>query len=128
MHITVVIFGFLIAGIGLWGFVFPNSFMIQLLRLVHTGKGLYWIVGWCLLFGFVLVINAPFSLYSTFFYVIGTLSLFGALVSIMMGHRYVELSLDWWQAEAEVYLRCVMLMGWLLGVTLTYMAFVSFVC
>jgi len=125
MGITIVILGLLIAGIGLWGFVFPSNFMRQLLRLVRAEKGLHWIVGWRLLLGFALVIFAPLSHYSTFFYIIGTLSLFGALVTIMMGPRYVELYLDWWQTRPLAYLRLIMLMGWLLGVMLAYMAFKS---
>jgi glucan phosphoethanolaminetransferase (alkaline phosphatase superfamily) len=99
--------------------------MKQLLRFTRTSKGLYWIVGWRLLFGFVLVISAPLSYYSTFFYVIGTLSLFGGLVTIMMGPRYVEQYLGWWQMRPAVCLRVIMLLGWLLGVTLAFMAFKS---
>ena len=123
MFITIVVFGLLIAGIGLWGFVFPNNFMSQLLRFSRTPKGLYWIVGWRLLLGFVLVIAAPLSYYSTFFYIVGTLSLFGGLVTVMMGPRYVEQYLVWWQMRPAVCMRFIMLLGWLLGVTLAFMAF-----
>ena len=122
MFIAIAIFGLLIAGIGLWGFVFPSSFMTQVLRLSRTPKGLYWVVGWRLVLGFLLVIAAPLSPYSTFFYVIGVLSLFGALLTIIMGPRYVERYLEWLQLRPAICLRGIMMMGWLLGVMLTFMA------
>ena len=122
MFIAIAIFGLLIAGIGFWGFVFPSSFMTQVLRLSRAPKGLYWVVGWRLVLGFLLVIAAPLSPYSTFFYVIGTLSLFGALLTVVMGPRYVEHYLEWFQLRPAICLRVMMLVGWLLGVMLTFMA------
>jgi len=122
MFIAIAVFGLLIASIGLWGFVFPNSFTAWVLRLARAPKGLYWIVAWRLVLGFLLVIAAPLSTYSTFFYVIGTLSLFGALLTVVMGPRYIERYLEWLQMRPVICLRVIMLVGWLLGVMLTYMA------
>lgn len=91
------------------GFVFPNDFMTRVLHFSRSTKGLYCFVGWRLLFGLVLVISAPLSYYSTFFYIIGTLSLFGGLVTIMMGPRYVEHYLSWWQTRPAVWLRVIII-------------------
>jgi len=99
--------------------------MAQVVRLANSRKGLHWIVAWRLILGFLLVLSAPLSPYSTFFYVIGTLSLFGALVTVLMGPRYVERYLDWLQLRPLICLRVMLLVGWLLGVMLTYLAYQS---
>ena len=122
MFAVIAILGVLIAGMGLWGFILPNSFMDAMQRLARSPKGLYWIIGSRLLLGCLLIISAPLSHYSTLFYVVGVLSLFGAMVTIMLGAENVERYLNWWIERPSIFLRLIMLLAWLLGVVLVYTA------
>lgn len=126
MFAVVIFFGVLIAGMGLWGFILPNSFMGFMLRFTRSGQGLYWIIGSRLVLGSLLLIAAPVSRYPTLFYVVGVLSLFGAMVTIMLGAQNVERYINWWVDRPSICLRLIMLMAWLLGVLLVYVAWLSF--
>lgn len=125
MFAVVMIFGALIAGMGLWGFILPNSFMEFMQRFARSGQGIYWIIGSRLALGSLLLIAAPLSHYPILFYVVGVLSLFGALVTIMLGAQNVERYINWWVDRPSICLRLIMLIAWLLGVVLVYTAWVS---
>lgn len=125
MFAIVMGFGVLIAGMGLWGFILPNSFMDRMLRFTRSAQGIYWIIGTRLVLGVLLLIAAPVSRYPTLFYIIGVLSLFGALVTIMLGAQNVERYINWWVDRPSICLRLIMLITWLLGVLLVYAAWVS---
>lgn len=126
MFAVVIFFGALIAGMGLWGFILPNSFMELMQRFTRSSQGLYWIIGSRLALGSLLLIVAPVSRYPILFYVVGVLSLFGAMVTIMLGAQNVERYINWWVDRPSICLRLIMLMLWLLGVLLVYAAWVSF--
>lgn len=125
MFVVIAFLGTLIAAMGLWGFILPNSFMDMMQRFARLPKGLYWIIGSRLLVGCLLLISAPLSRYPTLFYVVGVLSLFGALVTLMLGTENVERYMDWWAQRPVIYLRLIMLLGWLMGVVVVYVAIAS---
>lgn len=125
MFIIILLLGVLISGVGLWGFILPHSFTAMMKRLAYSPKGLYWIIGFRLLLGCLLLISAPFCLYPTLFYVIGVLSLFGALITVLLGTENVERYVEWWVQRPAICLRLLMLLCWLLGVVLVYVSFVS---
>jgi len=125
MFTVISVFGLLIAVIGLWGFILPKSFMEVMQRFVRSSRGLYWIFGSRLLLGSMLLIAAPVSHYSTLFYVVGVLALFGALVTVLLGPDHIELYMEWWGQRPVICLRVMMLTGWLLGVVLVYVASLS---
>jgi len=125
MFTVISVFGLLIAVIGLWGFILPKSFMDAVQRFVRSPKGLYWIFGSRLLLGSLLLIAAPVSHYSTLFYVLGVLTLFGALVTVLLGSDSIERYMAWWGQRPVICLRVMMLMAWLLGVVLVYISYLS---
>ncbi|MEZ5524382.1 MAG: hypothetical protein R3E62_05360 [Pseudomonadales bacterium] len=127
MFAVIIVFGALIAGMGLWGFILPTSFMDYMRRVIRTSQGLYWVFGTRLLLGCLLLIAAPVSQYPTLFYVVGVLALFGALTAIMLGARNLEHYIGWWLQRPAICLRLIMLLSWLLGVLLIYVAWASMV-
>ncbi len=125
MFTVISVFGLFIAVIGLWGFILPKSFMDVIQQAVRSPKGLYLIFGFRLLLGSLLLIAAPLSLYSTLFYVVGVLALFGALVTVLLGPDSIERYMTWWAQRPTICLRVLMLLAWLLGVVLVYVSFLS---
>lgn len=125
MFTVISVFGLFIAVIGLWGFILPKSFMDVMQQVVRSPKGLYLIFGFRLLLGSLLLIAAPLSLYSTLFYVVGVLALFGALVTVLLGSDSIERYMTWWAQRPAICLRVLMLLAWLLGVVLIYVSFLS---
>lgn len=122
MFTVISVFGLFIAAVGLWGFILPKSFMDAMQRFVRSSKGLYLIFGFRLLLGSLLLIAAPLSLYSTLFYVVGVLALFGALVTVLLGPDSIERYMEWWAQRPTICLRVLMLIAWLLGVVLVYVS------
>jgi len=125
MFTVISVFGLFIAVVGLWGFILPKSFMDVMQQFVRSPKGLYFIFGFRLLLGSLLLIAAPLSFYSTLFYVVGVLTLFGALVTVLLGPDSIERYMKWWGQRPTICLRVLMLMAWLLGVVLVYVSSLS---
>lgn len=122
MFTVISVFGLLIAVVGLWGFILPKPFMNTMQQFVRSSKGLYFIFGFRLLLGSLLLIAAPMSHYSTLFYVVGVLALFGAMVTLMLGPDNIERYMQWWVQRPAICLRVMMLIAWLLGVVLVYVS------
>lgn len=125
MFIATSVFGLLIAVIGLWGFIWPKNFMELIQRFIRISTGIYWIFGFRLVLGSLLLVAAPFSYYPTLFYVLGVLSLFGAMMTILLGNDNIEHYMAWWLKRPLVCLRVVMLVAWLIGVLLIYVSYLS---
>jgi hypothetical protein len=105
MTILVLLFGVLIAAIGLYGLAQPMGLIDQLQKLWATGAGLITAVLVRLAMGVLLLLTAPEALHPHVFQVLGLIAIVAAVALPFVGNERLGRMIAWWGDQSPALIR-----------------------
>ena len=105
MTILVLLFGVLIAAIGLYGLAQPMGLIDQLQKLWATGAGLITAVLVRLAMGVLLLLTAPEALHPQVFRLLGLIAIVAAVALPFVGNERLGRLIAWWGDQSSALIR-----------------------
>lgn len=117
---AVIVFGLLICGMCLWGFVKPVG-LIGLVKTVARGPtGIYVAVGVRVVLGAALIAIAPFAMFPLLFRILGWVTLAAALGLLIVRRRGMLWVLGLFDGVSPTFIRMWLVFGLVFGALLVY--------
>jgi hypothetical protein len=120
MTLIVVLFGVLIAALGITGIARPSTLMGLVSSVSKSEGGLYAAIVFRLVFGGVLILAAPNCRFPDVVRILGVISVVSALVLPVLGYTRVRAIVDWWSSRSPVFVRSWALIATAFGLFLVY--------
>jgi hypothetical protein len=105
MRVVVQLLGLAIVGFGVAGLIRPKQLMQSVTAAWKTSRGLYLAVGVRIVLGVALLAAGPGSRFPQALWVLGILSLAGAVVLAVLGVSRFQRFVQWWAARPDGVVR-----------------------
>jgi hypothetical protein len=120
MTILVAVFGAVIVGMGIVGFVRPSAIVGFVQFFMKSRSGLYWAMGSRIVLGLLLLAVASESRFPRTLQVPGVISLVAAAISPIVGLERLQRLVQWWSERPPVLVRVWSLIALVLGAFLIH--------
>ncbi len=120
MTILVLLFGVLIAAIGLYGLAQPMGLIGQLQKLWATGAGLITAVLVRLAMGVLLLLTAPEALHPQVFQALGLIAIVAAVALPLVGNERLGRLIAWWCDQSPTLIRVQGALAFAFGAYMVY--------
>jgi hypothetical protein len=95
----------------LYGIIFPKQLVSRVTAFWDKKMAFYVAILIRLLFGAALIIAAPVSKYETLFTFLGYLTIFAAILIVILGRKKIGLVLEWAKSRPVLHVRAWLVFG-----------------
>ena len=120
MTIMVLLFGVLIAAIGLYGLAQPAGLIGQIQKLWETGAGMITAVLVRLAMGVLLLLTAPEARHPQVFQVLGVIAIVAAVLLPFVGNERLGRLIAWWSNQSPALIQVSATLSFAFGSYLVY--------
>ena len=120
MTILVLLFGVLIAAIGLYGLAQPAGLIGQIQKLWETGAGVITAVLVRLTMGVLLLLTASEARHPQVFHVLGAIAIVAAIALPFVGNERLGRLIAWWSDRSPALIRFSATLSFAFGAYIVY--------